>query len=244
MRTWPLILGPDRSKLSKRHGAVALEEFRAAGYLPEAVCNYLALLGWAPEDGSEVMDLDRIVGDFALDRVTHAAAAFDHAKLDWMNGEWIRRLTLAELEARALPLARERFGSRLDLELFRAGLRIGQERAVTLGALLEQMDFLFVTEADFTVAPESWERVVATERIAEVLDAVLQHLERCDWTVEAIDLRPVLTAMDCKARKVLPAVYAAIEGRHAGLPLFDAVHLLGRERARARLRAVRERLDA
>jgi glutamyl-tRNA synthetase len=238
----PLILGPDRSKLSKRHGAVALEEFRAAGYLPEAVCNYLALLGWAPDDGSEVMALERIVGDFALDRVTHASAAFDHAKLDWMNGEWIRRFTLVELEARARPLAQERFGAALDLEGFREGLRIGQERAVTIGELLEQMDFLFVAEDDFAVAPESWERVLGTERITEVLDAVVTHLEHCEWTVEAVDLRPILTSMECKARKVLPAVYAAIEGRHAGLPLFDSIVLLGRQRSLARLRAARQRL--
>ena len=188
------------------------------------------------------MELDRIVADFALDRVTHAAAAFDHAKLDWMNGEWIRRFTLLELEVRALPLGRARYGDGLDVDLFRAALAIGQERAVTLGALLEQMDFLFVAEADFSIATESWERVVGTERIAEVLDAVRRHLEHCEWTVDAVDLRPVLTMMECKARKVLPAVYAAVEGRHAGLPLFDSMVLLGRERVLARLDAARERL--
>ena len=145
----PLIVGPDRAKLSKRHGAVAIEDFRTEGYLPEAVCNYLALLGWAPEDGREVMALDEIVARFDLDRVTHAAAAFDHKKLDWMNGEWIRRLTLRELEARALPLARERFGDRLDLEVFRGALRIGQERAVTVAGLVDQADFLFVDDAGF-----------------------------------------------------------------------------------------------
>ncbi len=91
----PLILGTDRAKLSKRHGAVALEEFRDKGYLPEALCNYLSLLGWSPDDGREVMDTDEVIAAFSLEGVTHAAAAFDHPKLDWMNGEWIRRLTLA-----------------------------------------------------------------------------------------------------------------------------------------------------
>ena len=235
----PLIVGPDRAKLSKRHGAVALEDFRDAGYLPEALCNYLALLGWAPEDGREVMDADELCAAFDLDRVTHAAAAFDHKKLDWINGEWIRRITLRELEARALPIARERFGDRLDLDVFSAAARIGQERAVTLVALVDQTDFLFVADDDFEIEPESWNKVVATERVSEILDAVITHLETCEWTVEAIDVRPVVDALGVKPRKAMPALYAAVEGRHAGLPLFDSIELLGRERALARLRAAR-----
>lgn len=237
----PLILGSDRAKLSKRHGAVALEEFRDAGYLPEAVCNYLALLGWSPTDGREVMDLDEVVGAFSLGGVTHAAAAFDHDKLDWMNGEWIRRFTLAELEARALPLAEARFGSRLERSLFTEALRIGQERAVTVGSLLDQMEFLFVDDADFVVAPESWEKLVATDRVDEVLGIVHAHLVGCEWTVEGVDLRAPLSEAGLKVRKVMPAIYAAVEGRHAGLPLFDSIVLLGRERVLGRVVSARAR---
>jgi glutamyl-tRNA synthetase len=238
----PLILGPDRSKLSKRHGAVALEEFRAAGYLPEAVCNYLALLGWAPDDGREVMDLAEVVADFSLGGVTHAAAAFDHKKLDWMNGEWIRRLTLPELEARALPLAHVRFGDRLELDTFRAALRIGQERAVTVGSLLEQMDFLFVGDG-VAIDDEAWEKLNRTDGVDRVLDVVDAHLAECPWTVEGVDLREPLAAAGIeKPRKVMPAIYVAVEGRPAGLPLFDSLVLLGRERSRARIQSARARL--
>jgi glutamyl-tRNA synthetase len=238
----PLILGPDRSKLSKRHGAVALEDFRVAGYLPEALCNYLALLGWSPDDGREVMDLEEVIAAFTLAGVTHAAAAFDHAKLDWVNGEWIRRLTLAELEARALPLAEARFGSRLDLALLREALRIGQERSVTLGSLLEQADFLFVADDEFAIEPESWKRLAATDRVTEVLDLVDAHLEGCEWTVDGVSFLDPLKAAGFKVRKVMPAIYAAIEGRAAGLPLFDSLVLLGRERSRSRLAAARARV--
>jgi glutamyl-tRNA synthetase len=237
----PLIVGPDRSKLSKRHGAVALEEFRADGYLPEAVCNYLALLGWAPDDGREVMELDELVRAFSLEGVTHAAAAFDHQKLDWMNGEWIRRITLPQLEARALPLAEARFGDRLDLERFREALRIGQERAVTLGELLEQMDFLFVEQLE--IPDDAWAKLAKTERVADVLDAVDAHLADCPWTIEGTDVRaPLIAAGFEKPRKVMPALYVAVEGRPAGLPLFDSLLLLGREESRARLRAARARV--
>ena len=238
----PLILGPDRAKLSKRHGAVALEEFRDAGYLPEALVNYLSLLGWAPEDDREVMDVDEIVAAFDLDRVTHAGAAFDHAKLDWMNGEWIRRISLPELEARALPIARTQLGEGVDVDLLRDALRIGQERAVTVADIVRQADFLFADDADLTIAPESWERVEKTERAAEVLDAVIAHLETAVWTVEGVDLRGVIDALGLKPRKAMPALYTAVEGRHAGLPLFDSMVILGRERTLARLRSARERL--
>jgi len=238
----PLILAPDRSKLSKRHGAIALEEFREAGYLREAVCNYLALLGWAPEDGREVMDLDEIVAAFDLDRVTHAAAAFDHKKLDWMNGEWIRRLSLDEVEERALPFAEARFGDRLDREVFRAALRIGQERAVTIVSLVEQMDFLFVDEEGFEIDPASWEKLAATEQVGEILDAVAAHLERCEWPDDRIDLRPALEPLGVKPGKVMHAVYTAVEGRRAGLPLFESIVLLGRDRALRRIRAARSRV--
>ena len=239
----PLILGPDRAKLSKRHGAVALEEFRDAGYLPEAVCNYLALLGWAPDDGRELMTTDEIVERFDLDRVTHAAAAFDHKKLDWMNGEWIRRLTLPEIEARTLPIARERFGDRLDMESFRGAARVGQERAVTLGSLVDQMDFLFVDDEGFAVDDDAWEVLASTDRIADVLDCVIAHVESCPWTVEGIDFRTALEEqLGIKMRKVAGALYTAVEGRRAGLPLFDSIELLGRERSLSRLRSARARL--
>ncbi|MCZ7536864.1 MAG: glutamate--tRNA ligase [Acidimicrobiia bacterium] len=238
----PLLVGADRGKLSKRHGAVALEDFRDSGYLPHALLNYLALLGWAPDDDREVMSIDEIVAVFDLDRVTHSPAFFDYQKLDWMNGEHIRRLQVHELAADVLPFARERYGERLDVRVFEAAVGLARERATTLVQIADQAEFLFVADGDLVVADTSWDRLVATERVREILDAVIAHLEKCEWTVEAIDLRPLLETLGLKARKALPAVYAAIEGSHAGLPLFDSIHLLGRGSAVARLTAARERL--
>ncbi len=239
----PLIVdAATRAKLSKRHGAVAVEGFAVDGYLREALVNYIALLGWAPAEGDEVLSDRELIAAFDLDRVTHAAAAFDRQKLDWMNGEWIRRLDLDELAARAEPMARARYGDALDADRFRAGLALGHERAVTLASLVEQMDFLFVSDDDFAVAEDSWQRLEGTERVAEVLDAAIAHLGDCDWTVDAIDLRPALDALGVKPRKAMPALYAALEGRHAGLPLFDSIALLGRAHALRRLRDARARL--
>src|SRR5262249_34904554 len=153
-------LGPDGAKLSKRHGAVSIEEFRDGGYLPEAVVNYLALLGWAPEDGREVMEIEEIADAFDLDRVTHSAAKFDHAKLDWMNGEWMRRLPLLQIEARAMPIARTHLGDELDVDLLHDAFAIGQERSVTLVDLVRQADFLFVDHDEVVIDGDSWKRVV------------------------------------------------------------------------------------
>jgi len=238
----PLILQADRAKLSKRHGAVAVEDFRERGILAEALFNYLSLLGWAPDDGREVMDRDEIVNAFTLERVTHSAAIFDDKKLEWINGEWIRRLPCAEIVERVRPLAQTRYGDSLDEELLVGAVTIGQERASTLVALADQMGFLFVGDG-FAIADEVWNDVVQVDQPAEVLDAVIAHIEDCAWDPDSIgEMRGSIDTLGLKPRKVMKLLYAAVEGRGAGLPLFDALHLLGRDVSLARLRSARARL--
>jgi glutamyl-tRNA synthetase len=236
----PLILGDGGAKLSKRHGAVAIEDFRDKGYLAEALANYLALLGWAPEDGREILALDELVAEFDLGRVTHSAARFDYQKLDWVNGEWIRRLSLDELLTRVEPFVRELYGD-VDSTTLRSATAVGQPRAVTIVALVEQLDFLFEPDDAFAIAPEAWEKVEATERVGELFDAVIDYVAECEWSDE-INVLDTVKALDLKPRKAMPALYAAIEGRAAGLPLFDSIALLGRERSLDRLRGARQRL--
>ena len=241
----PLLVGSDRAKLSKRHGAVSLEDFRDRGYLPEALRNYLGLLGFSllpAEDGSsrEIVSLDELVAGFDLARVAPSPAFFDHDKLNWMDGEYIRALPTAEFVERCLPFGQDRYGDRLDRDIFAGAMAIAQERATTLAGAADTAWFFFVREDEFAIVPESLERLRATERVGEILAAVADHLETCEWTVEAVDLRPVLEKLDVKPRKGLPAVYAAVEGTHAGLPLFDSIALLGRERSVRRVRAAIE----
>jgi glutamyl-tRNA synthetase len=241
----PLIVGEDRAKLSKRHGAVALEDFRDGGYLAPALLNYLALLGWAPTDGREILAAAEIVAEFDLDRVTHSAAFFDYKKLDWMNGEYIRALPLAELADLVETQLAARFGA-VDRTTVHEVARIGQERATTINALVDQAEFLFVPREDFVVDAEEWAKVVAkTERPADVLDATIAHLETCEWTHDAIDVRPALSAVGFeKVGKVMRLLYLAVEGRAAGLPLFESVQLLGREESLRRLRSARDRVGS
>ncbi len=151
----PLILGQGGGKLSKRHAAISVEEYRDAGYLPAALLNYLALLGWGPEDGREVLSVDELVAEFDLARVIPSAATFDPKKLEWMNAEHIRRLTSGELQAAVLPFARARYGARLDIPRFETAVGLAQKRATTLVQIADQMEFLFVPDDELEIDPAS-----------------------------------------------------------------------------------------
>jgi glutamyl-tRNA synthetase len=237
----PLILGPGGAKLSKRHGAVSVEEYRDAGYLPAALINYLALLGWGPEDGREILTLDELVAEFVLERVNTSAATFDTKKLEWMNGEHIRALPLPELVSAVLPFARDRYGDRLDIPRFEAAVALAQQRATTLVQIADQMAFLFTADDDLELDPASWEKAKGVERAAEILDAVIDHVEHCEWSA-AIDPRAAIEGLGVKPGKVMHILYTAIEGRGQGLPLFDSISMLGRASALHRLQAARARL--
>jgi glutamyl-tRNA synthetase len=237
----PLILGPGGAKLSKRHGAVSVEEYRDAGYLPHALVNYLALLGWGPEDGREVLTIDELVAEFDVSRVNASPASFDAKKLEWMNGEHIRRLPINELVAAVLPFARARYGERLDVRTFEQAVALAQERATTLVQIAEQAAFLFVPDDELVIDEKSWEKLLATERANEVLDAVIAYVEKCEWS-DRIELQPPIAELGLKPGKVMGLVYTAIEGASSGLPLFESIGLLGRERTLHRLRAARSRL--
>lgn len=238
----PLILGQGGGKLSKRHGAISVEEYRDAGYLPGALLNYLALLGWGPEDGREVLSVDELIAEFDLARVIPSAATFDPKKLEWMNAEHIRRLTHAELEAAVLPFARARYGGRLDIPRFEKAVVLAQQRATTLVQIADQMAFLFVSDDELEIEPGSWEKIRRIEQAPAILDAVIAYVETCPWDLDAFDLKAPIEALGLKAGKAMPVIYTAIEGRAAGLPVYDSIFLLGRESALRRLRAARAKL--
>ncbi len=237
----PLIVGPGGAKLSKRHGAVSVEEYRDAGYLPAALLNYLALLGWGPDDGREILSSEELVTEFELDRVNTSPATFDPKKLEWMNGEYIRAMPLPELVSAVLPFARDRYRERLDIPRFEAAVRLAQVRSTTLVQIADQMAFLFTSDDEMEIDPASWEKASKVENAADIVDAVMAFVENCEWTDE-IDPRPAIEAVGAKPGKVMHILYTAIEGRSLGLPLFDSISLLGRESTLERLRAARARL--
>ncbi|MEI2834824.1 MAG: glutamate--tRNA ligase [Acidimicrobiia bacterium] len=222
----PMILATDKSKLSKRHGAVSLESYKDLGYLPAAMVNYLALLGWAPGDDREIVSLKEMVDEFDVENVNHSGAIFDIKKLEWMNGEYIRKTNLEELIATVEPSAKFKYGENIDSELLNTGVGLAQTRATTLTQIIDQLEPLL--EPIFSLSDETKQSIRDTENAKVILEAIREHLENCEWNLESVDLRGVVNDLGLKPRKALPIVYLAIENSKSGLPLFDVIFKLGR----------------
>jgi glutamyl-tRNA synthetase len=240
----PLLVGQDRQKLSKRHGDVALEDYRDKGYLAEALRNYLALLGWAPRDGREIVPIDDVVAEFRLEDVTKAAAYFDHQKLDHINGEYIRALPVATFVRESLPWLEtdppwppERF----DPDVFDRMAPLVQERVKTLAEVPGMVDFLFL-EAP-VIDDRSWQKAMKPPA-ADVLDDAVVEYEKCEWepdVLHEITLK-VGERHGLKLSKAQAPIRVAVTGRSVGPPLFESLAVLGRDRVLDRLRAARTRL--
>ncbi|MHB8341768.1 MAG: glutamate--tRNA ligase, partial [Mycobacteriales bacterium] len=247
----PLIVGEDGKPLSKRRGDVSLAWYRAAGYLPEALLNYLALLGWSLPGDREVFTMAEMVAEFSLDRVSHNPARFDARKLEAINGEWIRRLPVDDLARRIAPvLAEAGLGDIVpeqDPALARV-LPLAQERMSRLDQAPGLLGYLLVDEAEFRV--EEPELLVA--EALPVLDAAVQALQGLAaepgqaaepagrWRTE--DIKAALSAalvegLGLPGRKAFGPVRVAVTGRKVSLPLFESMEFLGRERTLGRLRA-------
>jgi len=221
----PNIFGQDGKKLSKRHGATGVEEFRAAGYLPPALMNFLALLGWAPYGETTIMSRAELIERFDLSRVSNSPAQFDYAKLDWMNGVYIRELPADEFAQVLIDYLRER-GFDWDEERIRASVPLVQEKIAKLGDFPEFAGFLF---HDVEPEVDGGQDVVAAARDA------LTSLE--PFTADSIEaaLRSVVEVLGLKPRQGFQPIRVAVTGSRVSPGLFESIELLGRETTLARL---------
>jgi glutamyl-tRNA synthetase len=239
----PLLFGPDRKRLSKRHGATSVEELREAGYLAEAVVNFLALLGWHFDSERELFTLSELIGLFSLERVNPAPAVFDAKKLEWMNGVYLRALPTFDLAERLVAYLTER-GSPLASQPERIAevTPLAQEKIATLAEFEPLCSFLF---GPVEIDQEAWDKVAGHERAAEILAAVQAALAESEWTREAVEvtLRSVCDQLGLKPRVVFGLVRVAITGTSISPGLFESVHLLGREQTLARLGTAASRLS-
>jgi glutamyl-tRNA synthetase len=229
----PLLLGPDRQPLSKRHGSVSVEWFRDHGYLPEAVVNYLALLGWSYDDHTTFFDHDDLVKHFDLSRVSRNPAAFDPEKLEWLNGHYIREADPDRFAAELGEMLNRR-GMRADPDTVREAAPLVQERSRTLEEAAELLRFLFQD-----VEPDE-KAAKAQEGQKEYLAAVAERLSGLEeWTVEAIEaaLRELQREWELSSKRAFQPVRAAVTGTTVSPPLFESIALLGPEQTLARLRA-------
>jgi glutamyl-tRNA synthetase len=236
----PLIVDEQRRKLSKRRHAVAVEDYRDRGYLPEAMANYLALLGWGPPDDVEIRPMGEIVELFELTDINRAPAAFDPRKLEHVNAEYIRGLDPAELLRRAAP-----FGApTADPDVLLAAAPLVQPRARTLADVWPSMRFLVGDAVE--VDPDAWASTMGTPEAASTLDGALEAYRDCEWSAATLHqvTRELAERRGSKLGKVQAPIRVAVTGRTVGLPLFESLELLGRERTLARLRSARDRQAA
>jgi glutamyl-tRNA synthetase len=226
----PMIYGMDGKKLSKRHGATGVEEFRAAGYLPETMLNFLALLGWAPDGETTLMSRDELVKRFTLERVSSSPSQFDYAKLDWMNGVYLRELEPAEFAHRLLIWLGEK-GYDWDAELVTRTAPLVQEKIARLSEYPAFAGFFFGG-----VEPDVAELEGGAEMLAAA-DEALAGLE--PFTTESIEaaLRAAAEKLDLKPRQAFQPIRVAVTGSKVSPGLFESIELLGRDETLTRIRA-------
>jgi glutamyl-tRNA synthetase len=232
----PLLHGPDGRKLSKRHGAASVQELRDAGYLPAAVRNYLALLGWGTDDDTTLMSTEELVRRFRVADVGKSAAIFDERKLRWLNGRFMRELPLEEYAA----AVSRHLGREPDAQL-RAACAIAQEKAQTLDEVWPLIRFLFEPPVDDAKA---WSKVMK-EGAGAMLAAAAAALAAVEpFEPEPIEasLAPLLERFGVKPGKLYQPIRVAITGSSVSPGIFESLAALGRERSLERIEAAVERL--
>ena len=222
------INGPDGKKLSKRHGAVSVDEFRDAGYLSEALVNFLALIGWAPDGETTIMSRDEIIDRFRLESVSPSSGTFDYAKLDWMNGVYLRALPTAEVGDRLVVWVGEH-GLDWPAERVHQAAPLVQEKIVRLGEFPGFAGFLF---GDVEPDPALLD--------APILGAAADVLTGVEpWTAEAIEgaLKGLCETLGQKPKVVFGPIRVAVTGSRISPGLYESLELLGRETSLERIRA-------
>ncbi|MCD6501320.1 glutamate--tRNA ligase, partial [bacterium] len=236
----PVILGPDKKKLSKRHGATNILEYKNMGYLPEAIFNFLSLIGWNPGTDEEIMSRDELIAAFSIERINTSPGVFDIEKLDWMNGAYIRAMSVDELAERLKPLMAE--WGWIDAEWGETGeeyvksvVGLMQERLERLVQLRERAGYFFFE-------PETYDRKGVKkgfkgDDIVPRMTAARDALAECEWSHDGIEsaIRKTAETLGVGAGKLIHPVRLAVSGTSAGPGLFDMLLLIGRKRILARI---------
>jgi glutamyl-tRNA synthetase len=237
----PFVMGQDNAKLSKRNGEVSIAWYRDKGFLPEAICNYLALLGWSPGDDRENVTMKELTELFTVEKVHSSPARFDMKKLEAINGDKIRALTIDEFLEWSLPFLTKAgviTGSADEIALVKLALPLIQERIIMLSEVPAMLKFLFVK--NFAVEADSVAKIT-DDASKQVLERSLKELEPLStWTHESIEaaLRSsLIEEMGLKPRIAFGAVRIATTGSTISPPLFESMELLGKEASLARIRA-------
>jgi glutamyl-tRNA synthetase len=244
----PMILGPDRAKLSKRHGSVSILDYRDQGYLAQTMFNFLALIGWSLDDKTEIISRQELVDNFSLERIGKTGAIFNREKLDWMNGVYIRALKPEEFFEAAQPYLMTDFeAGKAVIEnegYVREILPLVQERAKTLLEVVELTRFLFVDELEYDSQMLIGKKMDKDSTL-KALEAAQQRLEPLKtFDAESLEgvLRPLAPELGLKTGQLFGVLRVAVTGQTAAPPLFQTMAVLGRERSMQRIAAALSKL--
>lgn len=237
----PMILAPDRSKLSKRHGATSVEEFRAQGFLAPAIVNYLTLLGWSPAQGQEVISPEETLTQFVLSKASKTAAIYDTKKLAWLNGQYLAALDLEDVTREAIPFLLDKGLVKKEevtqqYELIRQVVVLVRERVKTLVELAEAAEYFFLPVISYDEAGER--KHFAKANAADLLKAGRQCLEKAEsFKAEHLEkaYRELAENLGIKAGELIHPTRLALTGRTVSPGLFEVMELLGKECCLTRL---------
>ena len=229
----PFVMGQDNTKLSKRNGEVSISWYREQGFLPEAICNYLALLGWSPGDDKENITMEELVKLFTVERVNSSPARFDMKKLEAINGDKIRSLDSDDFFSRAMPFLLDSkviTGTIDEQKIVKLALPIIQERIVKLSEIPQMLKFLFTR--NFSISVEELPKIKdeVSQKILKLANEKLHPLS--DWNhikIEEVLRHALIDELGLKPRVAFSAVRVAITGSHISPPLFESLELLGKE---------------
>ncbi|MEZ5175782.1 MAG: glutamate--tRNA ligase [Acidimicrobiia bacterium] len=234
-----LLMGPDGKKLSKRHGDTAMSAYREAGFLPEAMNNYLALLGWSPGDDETLIGMSEMIDRFDGTAISRNPAIFDPAKLEWMNGVYLRQMPDGDFADRAIAMVEDDLDQPLqpdERDRLRTLLPEIKERTKLLADIPDQTRFVFVAPDEYDAT--AWAKVMETPEGPVALEGASSALAAVEpWTVGAIDtaLRTMLDTEGLSARKGLQPIRVAITGSAVSPPLFESIAVLGRDETLRRI---------
>ncbi len=243
-----MTLGPDGARLSKRHGATAVIDYRTQGYLPDALVNYIAFLGWSPGTTQEIMTREELVKEFTIERMGKSANIFDYEKLLWINGEYIRMLTVDELAGMVLPYLRDagyvgENPSPEEMAYITAVVGLEQERLRTLAEVTEVTDFFFTDSVNYDEA--AWNKIMTQDHIRSYLDNLGMKLKDIEpWAAADIEamMRQLAEELGLKTAQAFHPLRVAVSGRMQGPGLFEIVEVLGRNRVVKRVTQALEKL--
>ena len=244
----PMLLGADRAKLSKRHGAVSITDYREQGYLPEAMVNFLALLGWSLDDKTELLSRQELINNFSLERVSRTAAIFNRDKLNWMNGVYIRRLSLEDFTQRAIPFLESGLPKEVNRPISKEYVSrivpLTRERINTLAEAATYANFFFLDKLKYDASLLIGKKMTieTTLKALKVAQEKLSLLESFDHDSLEGTLRPLADELGLNAGQLFSPLRVATTGRTAAPPLFETMMVLGKERCLERIRVAIEKL--